>query len=111
MPSNPARRSLSGQNQTASVENVVCGRVRGTISIVEPSAIALRWYATTCSVTATRPKCRSTPRRGSRRIFSSIAVSVSFFTCVYQSAVMGATSAVRASWSSRRTWYCSPRWR
>ena len=38
-------------------------------------------------VTETRPKCSSTPARSSIRRLSSIAVSVSFRTCVYQSAV------------------------
>ena len=40
-----------------------------------------------------------------------IDVVVSFFACVYQSAEMGTTSAVRVSWSSACTRYWSPRWR
>ena len=63
-----------GTNQTASVSNVVGGRSSGTVSSVEPSAIAFFWYATTCSVTETRPKESSRPSRRSTRSGSSIAV-------------------------------------
>ena len=40
------------------------------------------WYATTCSVTETRPQLSSSPSRPSTRCGSSIAVVVSFFTWV-----------------------------
>ena len=71
------------------------GRRSGITSIVEPSAIALRWYAITCSVTETRPRWSSTPAIPAVRSVSSIAVSLSFCTCVYQSTPTGSTTATR----------------
>ena len=47
-------------------------------------------------MTETRPNESSRPRRRSTRSDSSIAVSVSFFACVYQSPSNGSTSARRA---------------
>src|SRR5207244_1292923 len=74
----------AGKYKAASVSKVVAGRSSGPVSTVEPSPIALRWDATTCSVTATRPKATARPSRRSARSGSSIAVVVSFFVCVYQ---------------------------
>ena len=109
--SSPSSSAGSGENQIASVSKVVSGISIGTTSMVEPSRTDLRAYATTCSVTETRPKWRSTPSRRSTRSASSIVVSVSFFTCVYQSTAAGRTSATWPMWSSSSTRYCSPRWR
>ena len=59
--SSPSSSRPPGQNQTASVSKVTSGRISGTTSSVEPSRIAFRWYAITCSVTETRPNWSSTP--------------------------------------------------
>src|SRR5919201_272430 len=56
-------KSGGGTNQIASVSNSVCGRSRRTISKPSWVAIFFFWYATTCSVTTTRPKWTSTPCR------------------------------------------------
>ena len=80
--SSPASWSGSGRNQSASVSNVVSGRSSGTTSIVAPSRIPFFAYPTTCSVTATVPKASSRPSRRSARRTPSIAVVVSFLTCV-----------------------------
>ncbi len=109
--SSPSSWCGRGTNQTASVSNVVGGSSSGTVASVAPSAIAFFWYATTCSVTETRPKESSNPHRRSTRSGSSIAVVVSFFACVYQSPSNGSTTA-RIAWrSSSRTRYWRPRWR
>ena len=64
------------------------------MSITLPSAIAFRWYATTCSRTESRPTWSSTPATDAVRSGATMDVSVSFRACVYQSTATGRTSAV-----------------
>jgi hypothetical protein len=59
----------------------------------------------------TRPNVNCSPQRRSTRSGSSIAVSVSRFTCVYQSPVCGTTTARRPRKSSSCTSHGSPRCR
>ena len=59
--SRPSSTGGDGTNQTASVSNVAGGRSSATVSSTAPSRVDFRWYATTCSVTETRPNDSSTP--------------------------------------------------
>ena len=79
--SSPSSIAGSGRYQIASVSKVVSGRSSATRSSCFPSRDFF-WYATTCSVTETRPKVSSRPSRRSTRVAASIAVIVSFFVCV-----------------------------
>ena len=71
--SSPSSCVSVGTYQTASVSKVVAGRSSWTVAIVAWSRMPLRWYATTCSVTETRPNVSSRPSRRSVRSGSSIA--------------------------------------
>ena len=74
-------------------------RCRRQIERLRVSIVArrgsLRWYATTCSETVTRPKQSSSPPRSSRAALLD-RVSVSFFACVYQSPGTARRSALPA---------------
>ena len=80
--SRPASCSPVGTYQIASVSKLVSGRSSGTVSRVAWSRTDFFWYATTRSVTDSRPNVSSSPQRCSARSGSSIVVAVSFFASV-----------------------------